>query len=99
MHKLGYSFHSNARTPEVAQYPDLDAQFQYVADQTRRTQRNGQPATSVETEKNKLASAFKNVGRTWRPAGTSEPVRANAFILPATITPGSNATIHGAYDL
>jgi hypothetical protein len=99
LHDLGYSLQGNAKTQEGAQHPDRDAQFQYVADCVRRAHRRGQPTISVDTKKKELVGAFKNGGRTWRPAGTPEPVQVHDFIVPATPTGGGKAIPYGIYDL
>ena len=76
LHGLGYSLQGNAKTREGRQHVDRDAQFRYIARRVRRAQRQQQPTISVDTKKKELVGAFKNAGRTWRPAKTPQRYRS-----------------------
>ena len=51
------------------------------------------------TPRRKLVGAFKNAGRTWRPAKTPQRVQVHDFVIPATATTGGKAIPYGIYDL
>jgi hypothetical protein len=70
LHGLGNSLQGNVKTCEGRQHVDRDAQFRYIARRVRGAQRQQQPTISVDTKKKELVGAFKNAGRTWRPAKT-----------------------------
>ena len=91
----GYSLQANRKTREGTSHPDRDAQFRYINDQVRHSQKNGQPAVSVDTKKKELVGDFKNPGREWRPKGSPEPVRVHDFIIPQQ----GKAIPYGVYDL
>src|ERR1700736_1025298 len=91
LHALGYSLQSNVKTREGRQHPDRDAQFRYIAQAVRRSQRRGHPTISVDTKKKELVGDFKNGGRTWRPLQTPHRVRVHDFVIPATATGGGKA--------
>ena len=99
LHGLGYSLQGNAKTREGRQHVDRDAQFRYIARRVRRAQRQQQPTISVDTKKKELVGAFKNAGRTWRPAKTPQRVQVHDFVIPATATTGGKAIPYGIYDL
>ena len=82
LHGLGYSLQGNAKTREGRQHVDRDAQFRYIARRVRRAQRQQQPTISVDTKKKELVGAFKNAGRTWRPAKTPQRVQVHDFVNP-----------------
>lgn len=88
-----------AKTREGTQHRDRDAQFRYIADIVRRSQRRQQPTISVDTKKKELVGDFKNGGRAWRPKGTPAPVRVHDFVIPATSTTGGKAIPYGVYNL
>jgi hypothetical protein len=81
LHQLGYSLQGNVKTREGRQHPDRDAQFRYIADTVKRSQRRQQPTISVDTKKKELIGDFKNGGRAWRPNGRPEPVRVHDFVI------------------
>ena len=97
LHGLGYSLQGNAKTREGPQHVDRDAQFRYIARRVRRAQRQQQPTISVDTKKKELVGAFKNAGRTWRPAKTPQRVQVHDFVIPATATTGGKAIPYGIY--
>ncbi len=99
LHGLGYSLQGNAKTREGRQHVDRDAQFRYIARRVRAAQRQQQPTISVDTKKKELIGAFKNAGRTWRPAKSPQRVRVHDFVIPATPTTGGKAIPYGVYDL
>jgi DDE family transposase len=51
LHELGYSLQGNVKTREGRQHPDRDAQFRYIADTVKRSQRREQPTISVDRKK------------------------------------------------
>lgn len=95
LRELGYSLQANHKTQEGRQHADRDAQFAYIAEQTRRHQRRGQPVISVDTKKKELVGQFKNAGREWRPSDDPEPVLVHDFIVPDQ----GKAIPYGVYDL
>ena len=76
---LKYSLQANRKTKEGASHPDRNAQFEYIAGQTRSFQQRGQPVVSVDTKKKELVGRFKNAGREWQPQGSPEPVNTHDF--------------------
>ena len=97
LHQLGYSLQGNVKTREGRQHPDRDAQFRYIADTVKRSQRRKQPTISVDTKKKELIGDFKNGGRAWRPTGMPDRVRVHDFLIAA---PGHGKAIpYGVYDL
>jgi hypothetical protein len=95
LHTLGYSLQGNVKTREGRQHVDRDAQFRYIARRVRAAQRGHQPTISVDTRKKELVGAFKNVGRTWRPAKTPQRVCVHDFVVPATATTGGKVIPYG----
>ena len=95
LHAAGYCLQANRKTREGPQHPDRDAQFQYLAEQVRRFQRQHRPVISVDTKKKELVGDFKNAGREWRPTGNPEVVRVYDFLIPAQ----GKAVPYGVYDL
>jgi len=99
LRELGYSLQGNVKTREGRQHADRDAQFRYIARRVRAAQQRQQPTISVDTKKKELVGAFKNAGRTWRPAKTPQRVCVHDFVVPATATTGGKAIPYGVYDL
>ena len=95
LHAAGYSLQANRKTREGPQHPDREAQFQYLNEQVRRSQRQHRPAISVDTKKKELVGDFKNAGREWRARGDPEAVRVHDFLIPAR----GKAVPYGVYDL
>jgi Rhodopirellula transposase DDE domain len=95
LHERDYSLQANRKRREGPQHPDRDAQFRYISDQVRRSQKRHQPAISVDTKKKELVGDFKNPGREWRPKGSPEAVRVHDFVIPAL----AKAIPYGVYDL
>jgi len=75
----GYSLQANRKTKEGDDHPDRDAQFEYINEQVRLFQRDGQPVVSVDAKKKELIGDFRNPGRQWRRRGQPEEVRAKDF--------------------
>ena len=76
---LDYSLQANRKTKEGASHPDRNAQFEYIAEQTKAFQQRGQPVISVDTKKKELVGEFKNGGREWQPKRTPEAVQTHDF--------------------
>jgi hypothetical protein len=76
---LGYSLQANSKTKEGQGHPDRDAQFEYINQQVRAFQAEGQPVVSVDAKKKELVGDFRNPGREWRRRGDPEEVRAKDF--------------------
>ena len=62
LHHLGYTLQANRKSTEGTQHPDRDAQFNYLNEQVRGAQEQGQPVISVDTKKKELIGEFKNGG-------------------------------------
>jgi hypothetical protein len=62
----GYSLRTNRKRLARTHEPDRDRQFRYIARQRRRSQKQGNPAISIDSKKKELVGLFKNPGRTWR---------------------------------
>src|SRR5206468_8296228 len=92
---LGVSLQSNAKTREVAQHPDRDAQFQHINAAVERFRRSRQPAISVDTKKKELVGDFKNGGRELRREGRPHKVRVHDFIIRGK----GRAVPYGIYDI
>jgi Rhodopirellula transposase. len=92
---LGYSLQANAKTPEGAQHPDRDAQFQHINQTVNAALDAAQPVISVDTKKKELVGDFKNGGRELRPKRSPVPVRVHDFKDPEL----GKAIPYGIYDL
>jgi hypothetical protein len=75
----GYSLQANRKTKEGQDHPDRDAQFEYINQQVRAFQAEGQPVVSVDAKKKELVGDFRNPGREWHRRGRPEEVRAKDF--------------------
>ena len=75
----GYSLQANRKTKAGHDHPDRDAQFEYIAQQVRAFQAEGQPVISVDAQKKELIGDFRNPGREWHRRGHPEEVRAKDF--------------------
>jgi Rhodopirellula transposase DDE domain len=95
LHDLDYHLQAPRKTREGAQHPDRDAQFEYIASQTRACQRRGQPVVSVDTKKKELVGDFQPKGQEWQPAYEPEEVRVHDFKDPAL----GKAIPYGVYDV
>jgi len=76
---LEYSLQANRKTKAGSSHPDRNAQFEYIAGQTRSFQQRGQPVISVDAKKKEPVGEFKNAGREWQPQGSPEPVNIHDF--------------------
>ena len=76
---LDYSLQANRKTKEGESHPDRNAQFEYIAAQTKAFQQRGQPVISVDTKKKELVGEFKNGGREWQPKRSPEAVQTHDF--------------------
>jgi transposase len=76
---LDYSLQANRKTKEGSSHPDRNAQFEYIAEQTKAFQQRGQPVISVDTKKKELVGEFKNGGREWQPKRSPEAVQTHDF--------------------
>jgi hypothetical protein len=76
---LKYSLQGNRKTKQGSSHPDRNAQFEYIAGQTRSFQQRGQPVVSVDAKKKEPVGEFKNAGREWQPQGSPEPVNMHDF--------------------
>src|SRR6202163_706821 len=91
----GYSLQANRKTSEGSHHPDRNAQFEYLNQTVNAALAEGQPAISVDAKKKELVGDFKNAGRTWRPQGQAEAVRAHDFLIPEL----GKAVPYGVYDI
>jgi hypothetical protein len=91
----GYSLQANRKTHEGSSHPDRNAQFEYISQQVRALQRQGQPVVSVDTKKKELVGEFKNAGQEWQPAGQPEQVKVHDFPDKKM----GKAIPYGVYDL
>jgi hypothetical protein len=91
----GYSLQANRKTREGSSHPDRNAQFEYISQQVRAFQRQGQPVVSVDTKKKELVGEFKNSGEEWQPAGQPEQVKVHDFPDKQM----GKAIPYGVYDL
>jgi hypothetical protein len=91
----GYSLQANRKTKEGDDHPDRDAQFEYINQQVRVFQREGQPVISVDAKKKELIGNFRNPGREWHRRGQPEEVRAKDFLDKQL----GKAIPEGVYDL
>lgn|SRR5579884_357828 len=92
---LAYSLQANGKTRAGKQHPDRDARFCSIATRCSAFQAQQQPVISVDTKKKELLGDFKNGGRTWRPKGQPEPVRAHDFASKGS----GKATPYGVFDV
>ena len=88
LHGLGYSLQGNAKTREGRQHVDSAVSVHRPARATRAT---ATAADDFGPKKKELVGAFKNAGRTWRPAKTPQRVQVHDFVIPATATTGGKA--------
>src|SRR5436309_10033438 len=95
LHQLGYSLQANAKTQEGKQHPDRDAQFRYIARQSKYFQARSWPVVSVDTKKKELVGNYANSGREWRRAKSPRTVNGHDFPHPSV----PRAYPYGIYDL
>jgi len=92
---MGYSTQANAKTKEGSKHPDRNAQFEHINATIKEFQSAGQPAISVDTKKKENVGDFKNAGRTLRPKGEPEQVRAYDFVIKEK----GKVSPYGIYDI
>jgi transposase len=92
---IGYSLQSNKKTEEGADHPDRDDQFQFIYQQVKRFQRQGQPVISVDTKKKENIGNFSQSGQEWEPQG--QPRRTKTHDFRSAEEPKANP--YGIYDL
>jgi hypothetical protein len=91
---LGYRLHATRTCLDGAQHPDRNAQFEHIAETTRRQLAAHEPVISVDTKKKELVGAYKNGGRELRATGDPEDVHVHDFV-------GADGKVapYGVYDL
>lgn len=89
-----YRLQSNKKTKEGANHPDRDAQFQYIANQSKEYLTSNDPVISVDTKKKELVGNFKNNGQKWLPKG--KPIEVNIHDFPNQEL--AKAVPYGIYD-
>ena len=92
---LGYSLQSNRKVREGARHPDRDGQFRHIARRVTARKRQREPAISVDTKKKEVLGNLKNEGRSYRPKGDPEEVKAHDFPDPKL----GKAIPYGVYDI
>jgi transposase len=92
---MDYSLQANAKTIEGTAHPDRDEQFRYINTLVARYLKRGLPVISVDTKKKELIGAYKNAGKTWRPAGMPQRVKVHDFIDKKV----GKAIPYGVYDI
>ena len=79
MRAQGFTSQKTRKTLEGSSHEDRDAQFEYIAKQTRRFQEMGQPVISVDTKKKELVGEYANGGQEWHPKGGAPRVLTYDF--------------------
>jgi len=92
----GFSLQANAKTREGNQHEDRDAQFQYLNQQVRDHQSQGQPVVSVDAKKKELVGNYSNGGREYEPVEQPVETEVHDFRKPG---PESKVTPYGIYDV
>ena len=95
LRSTGYSLQANTKTLEGKQYPDRDAQFQYLSEQSKAFLKQGLPVVSMDAKKKELVGEFKNAGREWQPQ--KQPVEVNVHDFPDPHL--GKAIPYGIYDI
>ncbi len=93
----GFSLQSTSKTLEGAQHPDRDAQFQYINQQVKSHQADGQPVVSVDAKKKEQLGQLPAAGREWRPKGDPVTVEDHSFFASGPDVP--LAVPYGIYDI
>ena len=96
LHKLGYSLQSNRKILEGKQYPDRNAQFEYINKQIKEFQANHSPVVSIDAKKKELVGNFKNAGQEWHLTGKPENVNMHDF---ESGKQNKKAIPYGIYDV
>jgi len=95
LQEMGYSMQANRKIKEGKQNPDRDAQFNFIYEQVKEFQGDGQPVISVDAKKKENIGQYKNVGMEWEPAG--KPTDVNTYDFPDKEK--GKACPYGIYDL
>jgi hypothetical protein len=77
---LGYRLQGNAKNLEGKNYPDRNAQFEYINRVTKRFMRKNWPIISLDTKKKELVGKYKQQGKEWQRKGDPEQVMVHDFI-------------------
>lgn len=96
LRKLGYSLQSNRKVLEGKQYPDRNAQFEYINKMIKEFQGNNSPVVSIDAKKKELVGNFKNAGQEWHLAGEPENVNVHDF---ESGKQNKKAIPYGVYDV
>lgn len=96
LHKLGYSLQSNRKVLEGKQYPDRNAQFEYINKKINEFQENHSPVVSIDAKKKELVGDFKNAGQEWHLAGQPRNVNVHDF---ESGKQNKKAIPYGIYDV
>jgi len=96
LQEQGFSLQANAKTSEGRQHADRDAQFQYLNQQVRAHQSEGQPVISVDAKKKELVGNYSNKGREYHPTGN--PIETEVYDFPKK-GPDAKAVPYGVYDV
>jgi hypothetical protein len=96
LRKLGYRLQGNRKIKNGEKpHPDRNAQFEYIARETKRALKAGNPVISVDTKKKEALGTYKNSGKQWFRKGNSPAVQDHDFISPET----PKAYPYGIYDI
>lgn len=93
--QLGYSLQANRKMLEGSDHPDRNAQFEFINTAVTQCIAAGDPVISVDTKKKELVGAYKNQGKSWRPAGEPEFVKVHDFVDQEL----GRANPYGVYDV
>ena len=69
LREIKYRLQANRKTGEGKQHPDRDAQFHYIAHNSKQFMEAGDPVISVDTKKKEKIGNYKNAGREYQPQG------------------------------
>jgi hypothetical protein len=95
LQEMGYSMQANRKIKEGEQNPDRDAQFNFIYEQVKNFQNDGQPVISVDAKKKENIGQYKNSGLEWEPVG--KPTDVNTYDFPDKEK--GKACPYGVYDL
>src|SRR4051794_36691001 len=93
----GFSLQGTAKTLEGTQHPDRDAQFEYINEQVKAHQADGQPVVSVDAKKKEQLGQLPAAGQEWRPQDEPVEVEDHSFFSMGPEMP--LAIPYGVYDL
>ncbi|MDR0584819.1 MAG: ISAzo13 family transposase, partial [Treponema sp.] len=101
LRRLGYRMQGNRKVSNRrfassgADHPDRDAQFLYIAKQTKKAVKGKNPVISVDTKKKEVLGGYKNGGKEWYKKGESLAVADHDFVSPDA----PRAYPYGIYDM